>query len=258
MTNNLTQKRCLAKTPTGIPGFDDVTLGGLPTGRPTLICGGAGSGKTIFGLTFLVKGITEFNEPGVMVSFEERGKDMAENVLSLGYDLSELVAQNKLFVDYVRIERSEIEETGEYDLEALFIRLKYAIEKVGAKRIVLDTVESLFSGLSNTSILRAELRRLFGWLKDQGLTAVVTGERGPQGQLTRHGLEEYISDCVISLDNRVTNEISTRRLRVFKYRGSAHGSNEYPFLIDEEGISIFPVTQVGLNYLASTGTSEIN
>jgi circadian clock protein KaiC len=237
----------LPKTPTGVNGFDDVTFGGLPAGRPTLVCGAAGCGKTLFGMTFLIKGATEFNEPGVLMSFEEKGEDLATNVASLGYEVSNLIEQNKLMIDYVRVERSEIEENGEYDLEALFIRLGYAIDKVGAKRVVLDTIEALFTGLSDPAVLRAELRRLFEWLKDRRVTAVITGERG-QGQLTRHGLEEYISDCVILLDNRVHEQITTRRLRVVKYRGSAHGTNEYPFLIDEQGISVLPITSAGLKH----------
>jgi circadian clock protein KaiC len=235
----------LPKAATGISGFDEVTMGGLPAGRPTLVCGSAGCGKTLFGMTFLVNGATRFNEPGVLMTFEEKADDITQNVASLGYDVDALVASNQLMIDYVRVERSEIEENGEYDLEALFIRLGYAIRKVGARRVVLDTIEALFTGLSDPAVLRAELRRLFEWLKDQGVTAVITGERG-QGQLTRHGLEEYISDCVILLDNRVQDQITTRRLRVVKYRGSAHGTNEYPFLIDDRGISVLPVTSAGL------------
>ncbi len=242
--------QALAKTATGIIGFDELTLGGLPTGRPTLICGAAGCGKTLFAVTFLVNGATEFGEPGVFMSFEERAGDLAANVASLGYDLDKLAAENKIAIDHVRVERSEIEESGEYDLEGLFVRLGYAVDSIGAKRVVLDTIESLFSGFTDPAILRAELRRLFGWLKDRGLTALITGERG-EGQLTRHGLEEYVSDCVVLLDNRVEEQVTTRRLRVVKYRGSAHGTNEYPFLIDNEGISVLPVTSSGLNRAAS-------
>ena len=238
-------KTTLPKAPTGISGFDEVTLGGLPTGRPSLLCGAAGCGKTLFAMTFLVNGATQFNEPGVFMSFEERAEDLAANVASLGYDIDGLVGQGKLAIDHVRVERSEIEETGEYDLEGLFVRLGYAVDSIGAKRVVLDTVETLFSGFTDPAILRAELRRLFGWLKDRGLTAIITGERG-DGSLTRHGLEEYVSDCVILLDNRVAEQITTRRLRVVKYRGSAHGTNEYPFLIDGQGISVLPVTSSGL------------
>ena len=241
----------LPKAPTGISGFDDITHGGLPAGRPSLICGAAGSGKTLFAATFLVNGAVRYDEPGVFMSFEERPEDLAANVASLGYDLDRLVAEQKLAIDHVRVERSEIEESGEYDLEGLFVRLAYAIDAIAAKRVVLDTIETLFSGLSNPAILRAELRRLFGWIKDRGLTAVITGERG-EGQLTRQGLEEYVSDCVVLLDNRVQDQISTRRLRIVKYRGSGHGANEYPFLIDDAGISVLPVTGAGLDYGVSS------
>ncbi len=246
-----TQRRgSIVKAPTGIEGFDGLTLGGLPAGRPTLICGSAGCGKTLFGMTFLVKGATDYGEPGVLMSFEESGEDLAANVASLGYDVAGLIADKKLAIDHVRLDRSEVEETGEYDLEGLFVRLGYAIDTVGAKRVVLDTLEALFAGLSDQAILRSELRRLFGWLKDRGVTAVITAERG-EGQLTRHGLEEYVSDCVILLDNRVIDQVTTRRLRVVKYRGSAHGTNEYPFLIDEGGISVLPVTAAGLGHKTS-------
>ena len=241
----------LPKAPTGISGFDDVTLGGLPAGRPSLVCGAAGCGKTLFAVTFLVNGAVSFDEPGVFMNFEERAEDLAANVASLGYDLDGLVAEGKLAIDHVRVERSEIEETGEYDLEGLFVRLGYAVDQIGAKRVVLDTIETLFAGLSNTAVLRSELRRLFGWLKDRGLTAVITGERG-EGQLTRQGLEEYVSDCVVLLDNRVEDQITTRRLRVVKYRGSAHGTNEYPFLIDRQGMSVLPVTSAGLEHGVSS------
>ena len=213
--------RSLPKAPTGIQGLDELTRGGLPRGRPTLVCGSAGCGKTVLGIEFLVRGATQFDEPGVLMAFEETAEELTENVRSLGFDLDELVRQKKLAVDYVRIERSEIEETGEYDLEGLFVRLGYAIDSIGAKRVVLDTIEALFAGLSNTAILRAELRRLFRWLKQKGVTAIITGERG-DGTLTRHGLEEYVSDCVIVLDHRITEQISTRRLRIVKYRGSRH------------------------------------
>jgi len=238
----------LPKTPTGISGFDDITLGGLPRGRPTLVCGGAGCGKTLFAMTFLVNGARQYGEPGVLMSFEERAADLATNVASLGYDVPGLVAEGKLAIDYVRVERSEIEENGEYDLEGLFVRLGYAIDTIKAKRVVLDTPEALFAGFSNDAILRAELRRLFSWLKERGVTAVITGERGTGAFLTRHGLEEYVSDCVILLDNRVQDQVTTRRLRVVKYRGSAHGTNEYPFLLDDHGISVLPVTSVGLRH----------
>ena len=252
----------LPKTPTGIGGLDDLTLGGLPAGRPTLICGSAGCGKTLFGMTFLVNGVTKFGEAGVFMSFEERETDLAANFQSLGFDIGELVAKKKILIDYVRIERAEIEESGEYDLEGLFVRLGHAIDTIGAKRVVLDTVEALFSGLADSTILRAELRRLFGWLKDKGVTAIITAERG-EGQLTRFGIEEYVSDCVVLLDNRVEEEVVTRRLRVIKYRGSAHGTNEYPFLIDDEGISVLPITSAGLGHAISddavpTGVKDLD
>jgi circadian clock protein KaiC len=240
----------LPKTPTGIQGFDEITAGGLPKGRPTLVCGGAGCGKTLFGIEFLVRGATQFNEPGVFMSFEETNEELTINVASLGFDLKDLVKNKKIALDHVHIERSEIDDTGEYDLEALFIRLGYAIDSIGAKRVVLDTIESLFAGLPNQLILRAELRRLFRWLKNKGVTAIITGERGNE-TLTRQGLEEYVSDCVIMLDHRVTEQTSTRRLRVVKYRGSIHGTNEYPFLIDETGFSVLPVTSLGLKHIVS-------
>ncbi len=251
MPGKTTAPTVLPKAPTGIGGFDDVTLGGLPAGRPSLVCGAAGCGKTLFALTFLVNGATRYGEPGVFMSFEERAGDLTANVGSLGYDLDGLVADGKLAIDHVRVERSEIEESGEYDLEGLFVRLGYAVDSVGAKRVVLDTIETLFSGFSDPALLRAELRRLFSWIKERGLTAIITGERG-EGQLTRQGLEEYVSDCVILLDNRVVDQITTRRLRVVKYRGSAHGTNEYPFLIDSDGISVLPVTTSGLDRPASS------
>jgi circadian clock protein KaiC len=240
----------LAKAPTGIPGLDEVLLGGIPASRPTLICGGAGCGKTLLGLTFLVNGATRFGEPGIFVSFEETAEDLADNVASLGFDVPELIAQKKLAIDHIRVERSEIEETGEYDLEGLFVRLGYAVDQIGAKRVVLDTLEALFANLSNEAILRAELRRLFAWLKERGLTAIITAERG-QGKLTRHGLEEYVSDCVILLDNRVQDQVTTRRLRIVKYRGSAHGTNEYPFLLDDQGITVVPLSSAGLGHRVS-------
>jgi circadian clock protein KaiC len=245
------QKIQLPKAPTGIQGLDEITGGGLPKGRPTLVCGSAGCGKTLLAMEFLVRGATQYNEPGVFMAFEETAKDLTQNVASLGFDLNDLIARKKLVLDFVYIERSEIEETGEYDLEGLFIRLGQAIDSIGAKRVVLDTIESLFAGLPNPLILRAELRRLFRWLKDKGVTAIITGERGDE-TLTRQGLEEYVSDCVIVLDHRVTEQASSRRLRVVKYRGSTHGTNEYPFLIDEDGISVLPVTSLGLQHAVST------
>ncbi len=241
----------LLKCQTGIKGLDEITDGGIPGGRPTLVCGSAGCGKTLFAMEFLVHGAIEFDEPGVFMSFEESSEELAQNVASLGFDLGELESTHKLLFDHVSIERGEIEETGEYDLEGLFIRLNHSIDSIGAKRVVLDTIESLFGGLTNESILRAELRRLFRWLKEKGVTAIITGERG-EGTLTRHGLEEYVSDCVILLDNRVDGQISTRRLRIIKYRGSAHGTNEYPFLIDENGISVLPITSLGLHHIVSS------
>ena len=239
----------LEKVPTGIDGLDEITGGGLPRGRPTLVCGSAGCGKTLFAMEFLVRGAVQFGEPGVYMSFEETSEELTKNVSSLGFDLNQLFASGKLFLDYVHIERSEIEETGEYDLEGLFVRLGDAIDSIGAKRVVLDTIESLFSGLPNPAILRAELRRLFIWLKARGMTTVITGESGVQ-TLTRQGLEEYVSDCVVFLDHRVVNQISTRRLRVIKYRGTTHGTNEYPFLISEKGIMVMPVTSLGLKHTA--------
>jgi len=244
------ESRTLPKAPTGIQGLDEITGGGFPRGRPTLVCGSAGAGKTLLAMEFLVRGATEYNEPGVFMAFEETAPELTQNVRSLGFDLDELVKQKKLLIDYVRIERSEIDETGDYDLEGLFIRLGSALNAIGAKRVVLDTIENLFAGLQNQGILRAELRRLFRWLKDRGVSAIITAERG-EGALTRHGLEEYVSDCVILLDHRVTDQISTRRLRIVKYRGTAHGTNEYPFLIDEDGFSVLPVTSLGLQHEVS-------
>jgi circadian clock protein KaiC len=242
----------LRKSLTGIQGLDEITGGGLPTGRPTLVSGGPGSGKTMFGLEFLVRGATQYSEPGVFMSFEETIPDLTTNAASLGFDLGRLVAEKKLFLDHVHISRSDIEETGEYDLDGLFIRIADAVERVGAKRIVLDTIEALFGELPNPGILRAEIRRLFEWLKQKGLTTVITAERDRPEKLTRHGIEEFVSDCVILLDHRILEEISTRRLRIVKYRGSTHGTNEYPFLIDEHGISVLPISSLGLNHPAPT------
>ncbi len=252
----------ITKAKTGIGGLDELTGGGLPAGRPTLVCGAAGCGKTLLAVTFLYNGAAHLGEPGVFMTFEERPDDLTANVASLNYDLDRLLREDKIAIDHVRVERSEIEETGEYDLEGLFIRLGYAIDRIGAKRVVLDTIEALFGGLSNQAILRAELRRLFDWLKDKGVTAIITGERG-DGQLTRHGLEEYVSDCVILLDHRVHEHITTRRLRVVKYRGTAHGTNEYPFLINASGISVMPITSAGLDHVApdariSSGIADLD
>ena len=244
------QRNVLPKSPTSIQGFDEITGGGLPKGRPTLVCGGAGCGKTLFAMEFLVHGAMQYNEPGVFMSFEETEEELTANVASLGFDLVDLLDRKKIWVEHIHVERGEIEQSGEYDLEGLFIRIHHAIESIGAKRVVLDTIESLFSALPNPTIVRTELRRLFGWLKKKGVTAIITGERG-DGTLTRQGLEEYISDCVILLDHRVSDQSSIRRLRIVKYRGSTHGTNEYPFLIDEDGFSVLPVTSLGLNHISS-------
>jgi circadian clock protein KaiC len=240
----------LRKAPTGIEGFDEITGGGLPHGRPSLICGSAGCGKTLFSIEFLVRGIAQFNEPGVFIAFEETSDELAKNVTSLGFDLNRLIKNRKLAIDHIHVDPNDVEEAGDYDLEGLFIRIGHAIDSVGAKRVVLDTIESLFGGFSNQLLLRAELRRLFRWLKDKGVTAAITAERG-DGNLTRHGLEEYVADCVVLLDHRVQEQISTRRLRIVKYRGSHHGTNEYPFLIDQKGISVLPITSLELKHQAS-------
>jgi len=240
----------LPKCPTGIQGLDEITGGGLPRGRPTLVCGGTGGGKTLLAAEFLVRGAVQFGEPGVFMAFEETEAELKANVASLGFDLAGLIRRKKIAIDYVHIERSEVQESGEYDLEGLFVRLNHAIDSIGARRVVLDTLEALFASLPNEAILRAELRRLFRWLKDKGVTAVITAERG-RDQLTRHGLEEYVSDCVILLDHRVNEQIATRHLRVVKYRGALHGTNEFPFLIGDEGISVLPITSLGLNHKIS-------
>lgn len=242
----------LRKCPTGIKGLDEITGGGLPLGRPTLVCGGTGCGKTLLAMEFLIRGVTEYGEPGVFVSFEEAPSELNENFASLGFDLAGLEKSGKLVIDHLYIERAEVEETGEYDLEGLFIRLGMALDSICARRIVLDTIEALFSGFDNENILRAELRRLFRWLKDKGVTAVITGEQGEK-TLTRHGLEEYVADCVIFLNHRTEEQIATRRLRIVKYRGTSHGTNEYPFLLDEQGISILPITSMGLDHPVSDG-----
>jgi len=252
----------LEKSLTGIKGLDEITRGGLPKGRPTLVCGGAGSGKTLLAAEFLIKGALQFGEPGVFMSFEETSDELTKNVASLGLNLDDLVAQKKISLDYVQIDRSEIAETGEYDLEGLFIRLKHAIASVGAKRVVLDTIETLFSGIPNPAVVRAELKRLFRWLKDKGMTTIITGEQGEK-TFTRQGLEEYVSDCVIFLDHRISDQVSTRRIRVVKYRGSAHDTNEFPFLIDEKGITVMPITSLGLrhtvtNKRVSTGIPRLD
>lgn len=240
----------LPKAATGISGLDEVTGGGLPRGRPTLVCGPAGCGKTLLAMEFLVRGITDFGEPGVFVSFEETVSELTQNVASMGFDLQQLQDENLLVMDHIQLAPTDLEETGAWDLSGLFIRLGAAIDEVGAKRVVLDTIETMFGAFENITILRAELRRLFTWLKERGVTAIVTGERG-EGSLTRYGIEEYVSDCVIVLDHRVTGQTSTRRLRVLKYRGSLHGTNEYPFLIGHNGVSVLPITSIGLQHLAS-------
>ncbi len=243
-------RKVLPKSPTSIQGLDEITGGGLPKGRPTLVCGGAGCGKTLFAMEFLIRGALLYNEPGVFMSFEENEEELTANVASLGLDLDNLIKRKLIWLEHIHVDRSEIEQSGEYDLEGLFIRIHHAIESIGAKRVVLDTLESLFSGLPNPLILRSELRRLLQWLKLKGVTTIITAERG-DGALTRQGLEEYVSDCVILLDHRVTDQSSIRRLRIVKYRGSTHGTNEYPFLIDEDGFSVLPVTSLGLNYNSS-------
>jgi circadian clock protein KaiC len=244
------ERKTLLKTPTEILGLDEITGGGLPKGRTTLVCGGPGCGKTLFGMEFLVRGATLHNEPGVFISFEETEDELTSNVASLGFDLKTLIAEKKFWLEHIHIDRSEIEEKGEYDLKGLFVRIHQAIESIGAKRVVLDTIESLFAALPNAFIIRTELRKLFSWLKKKGVTAIITGEKG-EGTLTRQGLEEYVSDCVIMLDHRVTDQSSIRRLRIVKYRGSTHGTNEYPFLIDEDGFSVLPVTSLGLKHISS-------
>jgi circadian clock protein KaiC len=262
MSNTGIHRNEIAKAMTGIPGLDDITFGGLPAGRPTLISGGPGSGKTLLGISILVEGAERFGEPGVLLTFEENAEELAADVRSLGYDLDKLVLEKKLIVDYIHVDRNEIEETGEYDLEGLFVRLEHAIHEIGARRVMLDTIETLFGGLKDAGILRAELRRLFRWLRDKDLTAVVTAERGEQ-LFTRQGLEEYITDAVILLDHRVHEQISTRRIRIVKYRGSMHGTNEYPFLIDRDGITVLPVTSLLLEHAAprervSTGLASLD
>ena len=255
-TRNKARKRSLTecglrKVQTGIEGFDEITLGGLPQGRATLVCGGAGCGKTLFATEFLVHGVTRFGEPGVFVAFEETAHELEENTSSLGFDIRRLADEGKLLVEHIRIDRGALAETGEFDLDGLFIRLGYAIDSIGAKRVVIDSLEILFAGLPNPAILRAEIHRLFRWLKERGVTAIVTAEQG-EGTLTRNGLDEYVSDCVIVLDHRVLEQISTRRLRILKYRGSLHGTNEYPFLIVDSGISVMPLSALGLDHAAST------
>ncbi len=257
-----TNLKTLEKSRTGIQGLDEITGGGLPKARPTLVSGSAGSGKTLLVLEYLVKGATLYNEPGVFMAFEETEDELIKNVASLGFDLEKLIQEKKIYIDFVHIERSEIEETGEYDLEGLFIRLNQAIDSLGAKRVGLDTLEALFSGFPNEAILRSELRRLFRWLKEKGVTAIITGEQGDKA-LTRHGLEEYVSDCVISLQHLEQNHVYTRRMRIVKYRGTKHETNDFPFLIDDDGISILPITSLSLDHdvskeRISSGITELD
>jgi len=240
------------KCPTGITGFDEITEGGLPQNRITLICGGTGSGKTLLGIDFLINGATNYSEPGIFMSFEETEEELYKNVASLNLDLQGLVSHKKLLLEYVLLERRDMQDKGDFNLEGLFIRLEHAIDSIGAKRVVLDSTESLFAGVTDAGILRLEIKRLFRWLKDKHVTAIVTGELG-SGSYTRHGLEEYISDCIILLDNRVREQMATRRIRVIKYRGSNHGTNEYPFVIAKEGLSVIPITSAGLD---QPGTSK--
>ncbi len=235
----------LPKCPTGIKGFDQITAGGLPKNRITLICGSAGSGKTLLGIDFLIKGAANYHEPGIFMSFEETEEELYKDVASLSLDLQGLVSQKKILLEHVLLGRRDIQEL-DFNLEGLFIRLEHAIDAIGAKRVVLDSIESLFAGLTDAGMLRLEIKRLFRWLKNKHVTAIVTGEPG-EGSYTRHGLEEYISDCIILLDNRVNQEMAIRRIRVIKYRGSNHGTNEYPFVIDKDGLSVIPITSAGLD-----------
>lgn len=240
----------LAKCPTGIAGFDEITCGGLPRGRTSLLCGGAGSGKTLFGVEFLVRGAERYGDPGVFMSFEENAEELADNVRSLGIDLEDLGRRGLLRIDSVRLAGEEIVVAGEFSLDGLFLRLAAAIDAIGARRVVLDTVETLFAAIDDPARLRSELRRLFGWLKERGVSTIITGER-TNGRLTRHGLEEFVSDCVVVLDHRASDQISTRWLRIAKYRGSRHGTNEYPFLIGTRGLSMLPITSLALDHAVS-------
>jgi len=242
----------LEKCATGIKGFDEITEGGLPRNRITLVCGSAGSGKTLLAIDFMTNGAAKFDEPGVFVSFEETADDLYRNVASLNMDLKHLVSQKKISIECILLERRDIQAI-DFNLEGLFIRLEYAIDAIGAKRVVLDSIESLFAGLTDPGILRLEIKRLFRWLKEKKVTTFITGEPGQGNSYTRHGLEEYISDCIIFLDNRVRDQTSTRRIRIIKYRGSNHGTNEYPFVIDSTGLSVIPITSTGLD---QPGTSE--
>lgn len=238
------------KSPTGVRGLDEITHGGFPAGRNTLICGGPGSGKTVLAMKYLLSGALEYDEPGLCLTFEESTQELIDNLRSLGSDAEQLINRKALAIDHVQLGEREV-ETGEYDLSGLFVRVDQGINSIGANRVVLDTIEALFGNLPNEAIVRSELQRLFSWLKDRGVTTVITAEAG-ENSLTRHGLEEYVADCVIRLDHRVESQISTRRLRVVKYRGSAHGTNEYPFLLDESGPTVMPITYAGLTHTASS------
>ena len=241
----------LHKCHTGITGFDEITNGGLPVNGVTLISGSAGSGKTLFGINFLINGANYYEQPGVFLTFEETSDELYKDVASLSLDLKGLVLQKKIFLEHALLEHKDIQEL-DFNLEGLFIRLEYAIDAVGAKRVVIDSIESLFAGITDVGVLRLEIKRLFRWLKDKDVTAIVTGELG-QHSYTRHGLEEYITDCIVLLDNRVNDEIAVRRVRIIKYRGSSHGTNEYPFVIDNNGLSVIPITSAGLD---QPGTAE--
>jgi circadian clock protein KaiC len=242
----------IEKVATGVTGLDEILNGGLPKGRPTLVCGGAGCGKTLLAMEFLCRGAVEHGEPGIFIAFEETAEELAANVASLGFDLATLERDGLLIVDYVAVGRGEVLQTGAFDLEGLFIRIASSVAAIGAQRIVIDTIEVLFGALKDAATIRWELDRLFVWLKEQGLTAIITSERGDESGISRNGIEEYVADCVILLDHRITDERSTRRLRVLKYRGALHGSNEYPFLISSSGFVVFPVTSLGLQQTAST------
>jgi circadian clock protein KaiC len=240
----------LPKSPTGIDGFDEITGGGLPTGRPSLVCGPPGTGKSIFAMQFLVNGVTRYGEPGVFLTFEESREELVANVRSFGFGVDRLEREGRLLVDALPLEPQTV-ETGEFDLEALIVRLAWAVDQVGAKRVAVDNVEALFTAFSRPALVRAEVRRLFRWLKDHELTAVITGERG-EDMVTRHGMQEYLSDCVVVLDHRIVQDVATRRMRVLKYRGAMHGRNEYPFLIGADGLEVLPITSIGLRQPVSS------
>ncbi len=261
MKQSLHNHNQLHKCPTGIKGFDQITEGGIPQNRTTLLCGRAGTGKTLWGLDFLVKGATTYKEPGVFLSFEETEEELYKDVASIHLDLKGLVSQKKIQLEHVVLERRDI-QASDFNLEGILIRLEHAIASIGAKRVVIDSIESLFAGLTDVGILRLEIKRLFRWLKDKHVTTIITGEPGPDSY-TRHGLEEYISDCIVFLDNRVNEQLSIRRIRIIKYRGSNHGTNEYPFVIDKDGLSVIPITSAGLdqpgtNKRISTGIPSLD